>query len=131
MNTIKTITAATITGLLSLSNINAAQADELSSPVTMKPLQGISFDVGTKRAVGYFQNGIDHCKLVLTLADGSVSDDQRSFSVTRFEAIVPAAEETLYKPTDGKAIEFACSTNAQTMIAKVVDQVATDTRPVN
>jgi hypothetical protein len=36
--------------------------------MTMKPLQGVSFDIGTKRAVSYFLSDNGACKLTLTLA---------------------------------------------------------------
>ena len=44
-----------------------------ASPLIMKPLQGVSFDIGTKRAVSYFLSDNDACKLTLTLAEVSAA----------------------------------------------------------
>ena len=74
MNSIKNIIAAVaVSAALSLAT--AAQASE-----TLKPLQGVSFHVGTKHAVGYFLNDSNTCKLVLTQADDT------NYAPTRFEA---------------------------------------------
>jgi hypothetical protein len=41
----------------------------------MKPLQGVSFDIGTKRAVSYFLSDGDTCKLTLMLAEVVYGDE--------------------------------------------------------
>jgi uncharacterized low-complexity protein len=128
MNPTKKIAiAAAFTGLLALANAGAAQADEASSALTMKPLHGVSFDVGAERAVSYFVSENSQCKLVVTLAGAPNWDDKGSFTATRFEAAILAGKATRYLSSEGKAFEFACAADAQAMNVKQVEQVAAAT----
>jgi hypothetical protein len=125
MNPTKNIAIATaLTGLLALTNACAAQAAEPSAALTLKPLHGISFEVGAKRAVGYFLSENGQCKLVVTLAGEPNWDDKGSFTATRFEAAILAGKATRYTSTDGKAFDFACAADAQAMNVKQVEQIA-------
>jgi hypothetical protein len=53
---------------------DASKVDISSEMLTMKPLHGVSFDLGTKRAVSFFSSVAGHCKLVLTYAEPLVWD---------------------------------------------------------
>ena len=109
MNTIKNIiVAATLSVALSV----AAQAQQ-----GIKPVQGVSFHVGTKHAVAYFLNDNHGCKLVLTLADDASAP-------SRFEAAIEAGKSTRYQITEGKALEFACQADGQAMDIKSLDTTA-------
>jgi hypothetical protein len=112
--------AAAFSGLVAVGN---AQAAEISSTLTMKPLHGISFDVASERAVSYFRSENGQCKLVLTLA-GEPDWNADTFTATRFEAAVLGGKTTRYVSTHGKAIEFACAIDAETMYVKPVEQMA-------
>ncbi len=121
----KFMAAMAITASLSLDTTALWAAD--ASPVqTMKPLQGISLDVGTKHSVSYFLNDSGQCKLVMTLADEPDWSGVPSFTSIRFEALVPAGRQTRYNSGDGKAVEFACQAEARTMSVRLVEDVATD-----
>ena len=87
MNSIfKLFTPMAVAALLSLPAA-AIRLDATNSIMMMKPLQGITFDVGTKRAVSYFLSVNGTCKLVLTLAETIGPDDQvPNAESTRFEA---------------------------------------------
>jgi hypothetical protein len=108
MNTIKTIIAAIA---LSAGLSVAAHAE------TLKPLQGVSFHTDAKDAVAYFLSENRTCKLVLTMAD-------KDAQPTRFEAAIPGGESASHELTDGKALEFACQADAQTMTIKMATTVA-------
>ena len=71
---------AVLAGLvLASAPSKAASADYT---LTMKPLHGISFDVGTKRAVSYFLSVAGQCRLVLTLADPPDREQSAGFTTT-------------------------------------------------
>jgi hypothetical protein len=123
MNLAQNILAlSTFVGFLSVGT--AGQAADLSSGLTMKPLQGVSFDIGTKRAVSYFLRNDGQCKLVLTLAEAPDWSDVSKFSATRFEAAVNPGKATRYNSTEGVAIDFACQADAQAMSIRAAQQVA-------
>jgi hypothetical protein len=122
MNRVKNIIALSIAVSLSLGT--AAKSADLASGLTMKPLHGVSFDVGSKRAVGYFLNDEGQCKLVLTLAEAPSLDDTSSFAATRFEAAVRPGHAARYITAEGVALDFTCQAQAQAMRIDAVAQVA-------
>ena len=122
-STKKLIVATALTGLL--AGAGTLQAAETSRALkTMKPMHGISFDVGAERAVSFFLSENGHCKLVVTLAGEPNWNDIGSFTVTRFEAAISAGKTTRYISTEGKGFEFACASDAQAVSVTALDQVA-------
>lgn len=115
MNSIKNKIAAVA---VSIALSFAAQAADGAQ--TLKPLQGVSFHVGTKHAVGYFLNDSNTCKLVLTLADDT------NYAPTRFEASVADGSSTRYQLAEGKSLEFGCHDHAQVMKVNALEAVATN-----
>jgi len=126
MNPTKNTAIATaLTAILSLNAFSAQAAD--ASPqraMNMKPLQGVSFEVGTQHAVSYFLSEDGTCKLVLTLGGAPNWNEVASLTVTRFEAAIPAHKETRFRSAEGKIIAFACHAGAKSMSVEGMEQVA-------
>lgn len=112
------IVAAALSVIFCVAHFAAAQAAEGAQ--TLKPLQGVSFHVGSKHAVGYYLNDSSTCKLVLTLADDA------NYAPTRFEAAIQAGTSTRYDMAQGKSLEFACQADGQTMRIDALETVATN-----
>lgn len=106
--------------------ILSAGAAQAGASFTMKPLQGVSFDFGSERAVGYFLPDDGKCALVITRASTAPNwdDDFITFSASRFEANVPSDRKTKYHAADGKVIEFLCESSGAAMVVTRVDEVA-------
>ena len=113
MNSIKTIIVAATLSTLSLGYLTTAQAAD-----TVKPLQGVSFHTETKDAVAYYLADKGTCKVVLMVTD------KTAYAPTRFEEAVEAHKSALRQIDDGKALEFACQTDAQAMTIHMVATVA-------
>jgi len=124
MTSNKLVAAAALTAILSMPAAATLHAADGSRTLTMKPLQGLSFDVGAKRAVSYFQSSNGRCKLVLTLADAPEWDEVQTFTATRFEADLPAGKTTRYQASVGQSIEFACHGDAQAMTVIGIEKIA-------
>ena len=120
----KTSCLLALASIISLQAAGAAQAADFSSPVSMKPLSGVSFEAGEKHGVGYFLNENNRCKLVLTIAAEPNWDDASSFSATRFEAVISAGKATRYQVSEGKALEFVCQNSARSMTVQSQDNFA-------
>ncbi len=118
-----------VAAILAAAHIGTLQAAESTPILTMKPLQGISFDVGTKRAVSYFLREDGICKLVLTLAEAPAWDDSSRYTATRFEAAVDPGNATRYDSPEGKSLDFGCLADAQAMRVRAVDEVAVGPHP--
>jgi hypothetical protein len=67
--------AMAFAGISAMAGPAMTRATDSASPLTMKPLQGVSFDIGTKRAVSYFLSDGDTCKLTLMLAEVVYGDE--------------------------------------------------------
>ena len=120
------LTALAIAGLgLAGSAASAGSSDAL----TMKPVHGISFVVGSKRAVSYFQNDRGLCNLTLMVAEAMNGDEVPSDTAARFEIAIDAGKTTRLDTAEGKSLDFACTANAQAMSVKVVDQIADNSAP--
>jgi hypothetical protein len=118
------ISAAAFSALMLAVNLVGAQAGEISAIQEIKPIQGISFNAGNKHGVGYFYAEAGRCKLVLTLAEEPIWDDQQGFSVERHESSVPASGFTRYT-SEGHSFEFGCQAGARAMTFKSLSKVAT------
>jgi hypothetical protein len=117
----KMIVSAATAIAVSLSLANANQAAEV---MTMKPLHALSFDVGAKRAVGYFLPDNETCKLVLTMADAPNLGEAPSLTTTRFEAAIDGGTAKSFDVAEGKALEFSCHPGAQKMSVRWLAQIA-------
>ncbi|MGE4247650.1 MAG: hypothetical protein AB7E66_16775 [Parvibaculaceae bacterium] len=106
---------ASVAALLALGAIEPVGAGSQTS-FTMQPLEGVSFDVGSERAVAYFTAHKGSCKLVVTLAAEPDWSNDPSQTYRRFEAIVDGGKRTqLRSETDGSALEFHCEAGAVAM----------------
>jgi hypothetical protein len=119
------IAATCLSGIFFANAASTAQAADTTAKLTMKPLHGVSFDVGARRAVSFYLSRSGRCELVLTLADTPNWDDDAGFEAIRFEASIRAGETTRYKSDEGRAIDFACEEAAQSMSVNTVEQIAT------
>jgi hypothetical protein len=125
MNSTKTIILATATSaLLALGSAGASKAGEASQPLTMKPLHGVSFDVGTKRAVSYFLSESGRCKLTLIVADQMKDDTPPTDTPVRFEATIDAGNGTRIDTPEGKGLQFECKPGSLAMSVIEVRQLA-------
>jgi hypothetical protein len=91
--------------------------------VTMKPLQGVSFDIGTKRAVSYFLSDNGACKLTLTLAEVVQDDEVNGLTAARMTVAVEVGKVAHFD-TEGKSLEFKCQAGARAMTATIINRVA-------
>lgn len=114
--------AAALFGIVALSG--ACQAADATFPLTIKPLQGVSFDVGPERAASYFTSANDRCKLVVTTAREPNWDAPTPFSVSRFEATIGAGQAVRFVPRSGQVFEFACGAGTLALHIKKFEQVA-------
>jgi hypothetical protein len=124
MTSIKTLFIATaLAGLLAgAATLQAAEAP--AAVKTMKPMHGISFDVGSKHAVSYFLADNGYCKLTLMVVDAPEGDDIASSPITRFESSIGSGAAERFDTGEGKSLEFTCQPGAQAMNVVAVDQVA-------
>jgi hypothetical protein len=101
----------------------AANADP-GLPLTIRPLQGASFDIGTKRAVSYFLSDNDAIKLTLMLAEPVNDDDDEANGLAdaRMTVAVEGGKAARLDTAEGKSVEFTCRPGGQEMSIEVTDR---------
>jgi hypothetical protein len=114
--------AMAFAGISAMAGPAMTRATDSASPLTMKPLQGVSFDIGTKRAVSYFLSDGDTCKLTLMLAEVVYGDEVNGLAVTRMMVAVEADKAVQLDTAEGKSLEFKCQVGAQVMSINVSNQ---------
>ena len=119
MNASKNITLPALIAILSLAYLGSAQAGDGAQ--TIKPLQGVSFHIGTKHAVAYFLSDNNTCKLVVMAADDA------NFAPTRSEAAIQPGKSTQYELSEGTSLEFACQAGGLAMNVRSLEAVAGET----
>jgi hypothetical protein len=86
-----------------------------ASTLTIKPLQGASFDIGSKRAVSYFLSDEDACKFTLTLAEIVRDDEVNGLTATRMTVAIESGKAAHFDTAEGKSLEFRCQSGARAM----------------
>src|SRR3984893_17645677 len=99
--------AMAFAGISAMAGPSTTRADP-ASPLTMKPLQGVSFDIGTKRAVSYFLSDDDTCKLTLMLAEVAHDDEVNGPTAARLTIAVEVGKAAHLDTAEGKSLEFKC-----------------------
>jgi hypothetical protein len=79
-------------GISATAGLGMAQAADPASPLIMKPLQGVSFNIGTKRAVSYFLSDGNSCNLTLMLAEIGHGNEVNGLAATRVTVAIEAGK---------------------------------------
>ena len=111
-------------GISATASLGTAQAADPASPLTMKPQQGVSFDIGMKRAVSYFLIDGNSCKLTLMLAEVVHGDEVNGLTATRMTVAVEVGKTAHLDAAAGKSLDFKCQAGAQAMSIEVLNRAA-------
>lgn len=118
----KGIVAALAVMALAGASMTAAGAGEAQG-LKLKPHHGVSFDVGSKRAVSYYLADGGVCSLTVLMADSNADGDVKGAATRVTIPVIPTRAERI-DTAEGKTLEIKCAPSAQAMSIKVLDQVA-------
>ena len=113
---------AALASSLALAAPALAIAGEVDG-LKMTPRHGVSFDVGSKRAVSYYLGEGGICKLTVLMADTNALDEVKG-AATRVTMPVIPTKVARIDTAEGKTLEFKCAPSASAMSVRVLDQVA-------
>ena len=120
----RTVLAIAFTGASAMAGYGMTRAANPVLPLTLKPLQGVSFDLGTKRTVSYFLSDDNACKLTLTQAEVIQDDEVNSLTAARMTVAVEVGKVAQFNVAEGKSLEFKCEAGAQAMSVDLLNRVA-------
>ena len=128
MNLSKRLSMAGILGIATVANaIQAAipaSAEDKVIARTLKPLAGISLDVGSKRVASYFVAGEGVCDLSVMVAERMAGDEIPVSTATRIVQTIPTSKMARLDTGEGKSLEFGCNRGASAMTVRILNQVA-------
>lgn len=100
----------------------AAAGAAVAQDLKLTPRHGVSFDVGSKRAVSYFLADGGICNLTVLMAEGNVHDEVKGAATRVTIPVIPAKAARIDTP-EGKTLEFKCAPSARAMSVRVLDNV--------
>ena len=106
------IATAIILSALSLQTVHAIEAKKA---VTVEPGKGLSFKVGSKKAITYFIKSGDYCDVTIMLSEQNPVIGQTYQSASKVKVQLVPGKSTLVESADGKALKVACNQGAKTM----------------
>lgn len=109
-------------GLALLSGAAGASAGEAAA-YHVKPLKGITFAVGSKRAVGYYTNADNACKLTLMLSDAYSGDEKSVSEPVRVNLSVREGTSASVDALEGSLV-FQCASGATAMTIQPIQRIA-------
>lgn len=123
MNSVNNMIAATVlAGILSVNAVPVSLAGDASW--TMKPLSGVSLDVGSKHAVGYYISESGRCMLTVVVADQMKGDVVPTDTPVRFHLAIEAGKSAHLDTAEGKSLRFACAPQTEAVLVNEIKQVA-------
>ena len=90
----------------------------LSGVETFRPIEGISYQLGSKRAVGYFEPRNGKCQVTLMIAEAVDPDQAQPSSAARLSFPMQPGESAALASDEGRSIELTCGAGAQTVAVK-------------
>ena len=119
----KSLVFALTIAAASSASLVAAPADH-GAPQVFKPIHGISFDVGSKRASAYYVASDHACDLTMMFADRPDADGHVTGTTTRMNVPVAAGTRSVIHTTDGAALEASCSIARTVMTLRPIVETA-------
>jgi hypothetical protein len=128
LSTLKT-RAATVglaSAVMALLAAGPGHAGAFSAADVVRPLAGLSFDLGSKKAVGYFVAESAGCNLTLLVGDSArdASEGAKGTVPARFNTLIASGRTARIDSGEGLSVEFFCSTGAKWLTTRVMEQVA-------
>jgi hypothetical protein len=90
----------------------------LSHFETFGPIDGLSYQLGTKLAVGYFQALSGRCRVTLMIAEMMHPDEAKPSSASRLSLPLDPGESATLSSEEGSSIELTCGVDARSINVK-------------
>ena len=118
--------------------IGAAGAEERSSRMqgvqdlttrTFEPIQSISYLLGSKRAIGYFEDSEGQCRVTLMIAEAVDPDVAMPTSATRLRLLMTPGQSAKLESMEGEAMVLTCGIEGRTVEVTLGSAPRRNSRP--
>ena len=79
-----------------------------SGAATTRPIERISYELGSKRAVGYFEPRDGKCQVTLMIAEAVDPDKASPLSAARLSFPIGQGESAVLASEEGRSIKLTC-----------------------
>jgi hypothetical protein len=112
----RVLLAVTSLALVAAAGISAATPFRVSSGLhKFRAMEAMSYELGSKRAVGYFQKSAGKCQLVLMIAELVDPDVAKPGSAARLSLAMAPGQSATLASEEGQGMVVTCGADAETM----------------
>jgi hypothetical protein len=125
--------------VIAIALAGAAGAEERSSSMqggaqdlttrTFEPIQSISYLLGSKRAIGYFEDSEGQCRVTLMIAEAVDPDVAMPTSATRLRLLMTPGQSAKLESVEGEAMVLTCGIEGRTVEVTLGSAPRRNSRP--
>lgn len=103
-------------------SLNAAAMS--GAEIVYQPVQAISYELGSKRAVGYFSQVASACEVTLMVAEAVDPEVATPTSAARLRLSLEPGQGAALDSEEGQSIDLTCGPRAETLSVRKGDWIA-------
>jgi hypothetical protein len=108
--------AVTSLGLIAAAGVSVASPFRVSSGLhKFRAMEAMSYELGSKRAIGYFQTSAGKCQLVMMIAEAVDPDVAKPGSAARLSLAMMPGQSASLASEEGQSMIVTCGADAESM----------------
>ena len=116
MSTIfRRVSALLASGCIVAAVSTGVASARMGGPEVFRATQALSYVVGSKRAIGYFQSVAGQCQLTLMIAEATDPDAGQAPSAARLSFGMAPGQSVALGSAEGESIVATCGTGGETL----------------
>jgi hypothetical protein len=112
---LRRIPALVISGCMLAAAGSGVASARMSGPQTFKPSEGMTYVLGSKRAVGYFLNAKGACQVTLMIAEAVDPDLAQPTSAARMTVAMAPGQSMTLGSAEGESMVATCGAGGETL----------------
>jgi hypothetical protein len=117
MFTTRSLVALTLGCLTTTLTVDVAGAHRAISSETYRSAQAISYQLGSKRAIGYFVRVDGACQVTMMIAETVDPDVAQPTSAARLSLSMMPGQSAALASEEGESLQLTCGSGAETVVA--------------
>jgi len=112
---LRRIPALVMSGCILAAAGTGVASARMSGPQTFKPSEGMTYVLGSKRAVGYFLNTSGTCQVTLMIAEAVDPDVAQPTSAARMTVGMTPGQSMTLGSAEGESMVATCGSGGETL----------------
>jgi len=107
-----------IAGVAAVGTAASSASTMPPGQTTYLPMQAISYDLGSKAAIGYFVRDAGACQVVMMITEKADVQAPSTFSAARLRLALLPGQRAGLDSEEGRTIDLACGEGADTLTVR-------------